>query len=132
MSKRIKQTPLPQAEVQWPQQAEPVHKRVIVLAVLCYAWFVIAAWLAFAHDLRTDYEMAIVSVFSIIFFSLFLGGATHAADHRPKDRSTDGDPVVDTFTGRIPSREAAVEILTIPLALAAMATAFIVIAWSMP
>jgi hypothetical protein len=105
-----------------------MHPLAIRVAVVAAAWFVIAMALSFADSIEAAYLMAVVSVLAVVFFGLTLGLARKSAnDPRWAER-----PIlfhewirsaVGVATGRIAAREALVEVLTLPIALAIGATA---------
>lgn len=105
-----------------------MHPLAIRAAIVAAAWFVIAMAISFSGTIETDYLMWVTVGFSLIFFGLTLGIASRAAH----DRRWEDHPVsfaewerddVATGTGRISSREALVQLLTLPIALAIGATA---------
>ena len=72
-------------------------------------------WLAFAHGVETDYLLAIVTLFFVIFFALFLFTATYSrGDPRWPTRQTSFreflDGKVSTATGEERGRDVLIEI----------------------
>ena len=49
-----------------------VHPIAIEIAIAAALWFIAVTWLAFAHGVEIDYLLAIVTLFFVIFFALFL------------------------------------------------------------
>jgi hypothetical protein len=60
-----------------------VHPLVIKIAVGAAVWFVVTSWLAFAWDSEIDYLLAIVTLFFVIFFTLFFLTASFSV-HDPR------------------------------------------------
>ena len=90
-------------------------------------------WLAFAHGVETDYLLAIVTLFFVIFFTLFLFTATYSrGDPRwPTKRdelSRVSHGTVSTATGDERGRDVLIEIASLPVVLAIGAT-LIGLAW---
>jgi hypothetical protein len=106
--------------------ATSVHPVATAIPVAAFAWFVLAAWIAFAGG-WTSLDLAVVTFASVMFLGLFVGGGALARNVTPeqaRQRSfrefLDGD--VDIATGRIPGRVAFWQIVTMPIALAVGAT----------
>jgi hypothetical protein len=90
-----------------------------------YCWMIGMAWADFAAPGGTVLDLMMVTVLAAVFFAIPF--ALHhtastrlvSAHHRMSDFL---ESQVDTFTGPMPAKEAWVEIMLIPLALAAAAT----------
>ncbi len=102
----------------------------IEIALAAAIWFVAAMVLLFATgDAFTDYPLVIVAGFAVVFFTLTLWLARRAArDQRWADagRTSFGEFVDDNVsihTGTIAGREALIQIVMLPIVLAAGATA---------
>jgi hypothetical protein len=102
-----------------------VHPLVIRAAVVASVWFVIVMAISFSGTIEGDYLFfGVVVAFSLIFFTLVLGLAAFAArGGRP------AGPLGDFFhekvsikTGSISGREATIQVLMLPVALAIGAT----------
>jgi hypothetical protein len=90
-----------------------------------FVWMLAAAWLAFGTNMGTDLDLAVIGV----LFAVFLGIPvilTHVAKSwwRKRERSPGRflSSQVDTATGDMPARQAWIEVLIIPGALALAAT----------
>jgi hypothetical protein len=85
--------------------------------------------ISFSGGIEADYLMGVVVGFSVIFFTLVLSLAAHAAAHTrgggaPDDRFEEflaEEVAIDS--GTISGREAMVQLLTLPVTLAIGATA---------
>jgi hypothetical protein len=106
-----------------------VHPLVIRAATVASAWFVIAMAISFSGGIEADYLLAVVVGFSVIFFTLVLGLAAHAATHTRGGGAPDDsfeeflNEEVAIDRGTISGREATVQLLTLPVTLAIGATA---------
>ncbi len=129
----------PALKVLPPPAAEPallpdtsVHPVAVAIPVMAAAWFLVVAWAAFGGG-ETSLVLAVITVFALMFFGLFVGGGAMARNVTP-DRAhgrtfqafLDGD--VDVGTGRITGREALYQIATMPVALAVGFTVIALIA----
>lgn len=104
-----------------------VHPTSIRFALIAAVWFLVAMVLSFGHGIQSDYLMAVVVGFSMIFFALTVGLATRAAgDRRWGAPGETFDQFmlkeIDTATRPTEGREALVEIAFLPFALAFGAT----------
>ena len=110
-----------------------VHPIAIETAIAAALWFIAVTWLAFAHGIETDYLLLIVTLFFVIFITLFLFTATYSR----------GDPLwptewtsfreflngtVSTATGDERGRDVLIEIALLPVVLA-FGTTLIGLAW---
>jgi uncharacterized membrane protein YtjA (UPF0391 family) len=94
--------------------------------VIAFAWMMVAAWLAFGGTAGTDLDLAIATVLFIVFLALPIimhRTAVNRHGHEPQPalqrfRSSR----VDIATGSLTGREAWLEVLLIPIALALAAT----------
>jgi len=102
-----------------------LHPGVIFLAMLCVPVFLLALVFFVTGNLAADLNLFGVAGFAVIFFALTLGLAARASDDRRwggPSKETFAEFTKDnvsTFTGTIPAREALVEVLVIPVCLAA-------------
>ncbi len=104
-----------------------MHPTAIRIAMIAVVWFVIAMALAFGRTLESDYIMAVMIGFAVMFFGLTLSLALRAAHQR---RWADKPVSFDRFvhdnvaieSGKVPGAEALVELLTLPITLALGAT----------
>jgi hypothetical protein len=125
-------TPPPRPASREPAQTS-VHPVVIELAIGAALWFVAIVWIAFAKGVETDFALAIVSLFFVFFFGLFMLTASYALhDPRWELPSTTFREFltsrVSTETGTMRGRDVLIEIMVLPLSLALAAT-LIGIAW---
>ncbi len=112
--------------------ATRVHPIAIAIPLLAYAWLGVAAWLAFAGG-ETSLILAVIFVLSVMYFGLLVGGAVmgrNMTPERKQDRTVreflDGE--VEIATGRVTGREAMMQIVLMPVALAIGGTAIILCA----
>jgi hypothetical protein len=104
-----------------------VHPLVVEIAIAAAVWFIAVTWLAFARAPGVELDLAIVTLFFVIFFALFLLTATYGRDdprwHLPATsfraflRAR-----VGTATGPLRGRDALLEIALVPVSLAFAAT----------
>ncbi len=93
--------------------------------VFALAWMMLAAWLAFGKSAGTDLDLAIASVLCVVFLSIpFIMHRT--ASKRSQQRSQNEKRFIqssfDTATGTISGKEAWLQVVLIPIALALAAT----------
>ena len=112
-----------------PLPATSVHPVAVAIPVAAFAWFVLAAWIAFAGG-EMSLVLAAVTFVSVMFFGLLAGGGALARNvtqeraHRRSFREfLDGD--VHIATGRITGRVALWQIAMAPIALAVGGTIMI-------
>jgi hypothetical protein len=110
-----------------------VHPIAIETAIAAALWFIAVTWLAFAHGVETDYLLAIVTLFFVIFFTLFLFTATYSrGDPRWPTRQTSFrefvNGTVSTANGDELGRDVLIEIAALPIVVAIGAT-LIGLAW---
>ena len=55
-----------------------VHPAAVEIAVAATIWFLAVTWLAFASGPEIDYLLVIVTLFFVIFFTLFLLTASYS------------------------------------------------------
>lgn len=123
------QAPKPAGE---PREAG-VHPIVVKIAIGAVIWFLAVTWLAFAGHSGVDWALTVVSLFFVIFFTLFLLLASFSvADPRWPTRSTSLREFmtsrVGLATGEESGRDVLIEIALVPVALAFAAT-LIGLAW---
>ena len=94
--------------------------------VIAFAWMMIAAWLAFGGTSGTDLDLAVATVLFIVFLALPIITHRTTANRRGHDRRPTPQSFrssqVDIATGTLSGREAWLEVLLIPIALALAAT----------
>jgi len=102
--------------------ATNIHPVAVAIPVAAAAWFAIVAWCAFGGG-ETSLVLTVITVFCLIFYGVFVGGAAMGRDMTPErahNRSfqefLDGD--VDIATGRIIGREALLQTAVMPIGLA--------------
>lgn len=138
-----KATPIEQAEPS-PVSAEErdsqaltetgVHTAVVEIAVGAALWFIVMAWLDFARGGEIDYLLAIITLFFVMFFTLFLLTASYSL-HDPRWPLRDTSfheflrAKVGTATGTMRGRDVLIEIALVPVSLAFAATV-IGLVWS--
>jgi hypothetical protein len=112
-----------------PLPATSVHPVGVAIPVAAFAWFVLAAWIAFAGG-EMSLVLAAVTFVSVMFFGLLVGGGALARNVTPEQAHQrsfreflDGD--VDIATGRITGRVALWQIAMMPIALAVGGTIMI-------
>ena len=104
-----------------------LHPVAVEIGIGAGLWFVAMAWLDFARYGEIDYLLAIVTLFFVMFFTLFLLTASYSA-HDPRWPSRDTSfreflrSSFGTATGSMRGREVLIEIALLPLALAFAAT----------
>jgi hypothetical protein len=90
-----------------------------------FAWMLGAAWLAFGTSAGTDLDLAMVTVLGIVFIGI-PAAMHHTAGTRfqwtPKRMAGFLSTHVDTWTGPMPAKQAYLEVMLIPTALAVAAT----------
>jgi hypothetical protein len=90
-----------------------------------FAWMLGAAWLAFGTNVGTDLDLAMVTALVLVFVGI-PAAMHHTAATRylfvPRPMGGFLSSEVDTFTGWMPARQAWLEIMLIPTALALAAT----------
>jgi hypothetical protein len=96
-----------------------------VSVAAAFAWMLGAAWLAFGMDGGTDLDLAMITVLGIVFLGI-PAAMHHTAATRfqwaPKRVTAFLSTDVDTWTGVMPARQAWLEVMLIPTALAVAAT----------
>ncbi|MGZ8417326.1 MAG: hypothetical protein ACXWVQ_10160 [Methyloceanibacter sp.] len=110
-----------------------IHPIVFKTVIAATVWFLAVAWLAFARGAETDYLLVIVTLFFVIFLTLFLLTATYSrGDARwPTKRASFREflnGTVSTATGDERGRDVLIEIAALPVVLAVGAT-LIGLAW---
>ncbi len=110
-----------------------VHPIVVKIAIGAVLWFLAVTWLAFADRGEIDFDLAIVTLFFAIFFTLFLLLASFSVDDpRWHTRRTSLREFLDSNvgidTGEERGRDVLIEIALLPVTLAVAAT-LIGLAW---
>ena len=94
--------------------------------VVAFAWMMVAAWVAFGGTTGTDLDLAIATVLFVVFLALPIMMHRTAANrqgHEPRPVSQRfWSSQVEIATGALSGREAWLEVLVIPVALAIAAT----------
>jgi hypothetical protein len=114
-------------------QETSIHPIVGEIAIAAAVWFIAVVWLAFAWGGEVDLNLAIVTLFFVIFFSVFLLTASYTwKDPRWRLPATSFRHFlaarVGTATGEMRGRDALIEIAVVPVSLAVAAT-LIGLAW---
>jgi hypothetical protein len=104
-----------------------VHPAAVEIAVAATIWFLVVTWLAFASGPEIDYLLVIVTLFFVIFFTLFLLTASYSLhDKRWPVRDTSPreflNSTVSTATGDERGRDVLIEVALVPVSLALAAT----------
>jgi hypothetical protein len=98
---------------------------VYIAVFAAYLWMIGTAWADFAAPNGVDLDLMMVTVLAAVFFgiplALYHTARTRLVSARPP-MSEFLNSQVDTFTGPMPAKQAWIEIMLIPLALAAAAT----------
>ena len=111
-----------------------VHTAVAEIAIGAALWFIVMSWLDFAHGGEIDYLLVIVTLFFVMFFTLFLLTASYSL-HDPRWPLRDTSfreflrAKVGTATGTMRGRDVLIEIALVPVSLALAATV-IGLVWS--
>ena len=95
--------------------------------VAVYAWMLLVAWLDFSRTVEASWLAAVAIIIGIVRFGIpFLLRRTNRASARVSQRGLEEllHSDLETATGRLPGREAYLQIVMIPLCLALAATAF--------
>jgi hypothetical protein len=111
-----------------------VHPAVIQVSLAGVIWFLAVTWLYFAWGPHVDLDLAVVTGFFVMFFTLFLQ-LTSAAIKDPRwfqQRASFRkflQSKVPTYTGEMRGRDALIEITLVPVSLALAATLIGLVAW---
>ena len=104
-----------------------VHPAVIKIAMSAVVWFLAVAWFDFSGGPEVDLNLAVVTGFFVMFFTLFLLAASMVIDDprwkQPKARF--GEFLKDQIPvdrGTMRGRDVLIHILLLPVCLAAAAT----------
>jgi hypothetical protein len=136
-------SPLPPAEARerdiprpsrGTRQETAVHPVVGEIAIGAVVWFIVVMWLAFARGPEVDYLLVIVTLFFVMFFTLFLLTASYGWKdprwHVPETTFAQFlQSDVRTATGTMRGRNVLIEIATLPVSLAVGAM-LIGLAWA--
>jgi hypothetical protein len=120
-------TPKIEAAETDPQPETGLHPVAVEIGIGAALWFIAMSWLDFARGGEIDYLLAIVTLFFVMFFTLFLLTASYSAhDPRWPSRNTTFREFlrssIGTATGNMHGREVLIEIALLPVALAIAAT----------
>jgi hypothetical protein len=104
-----------------------VHPAVIKIAMSAVVWFLAVAWFDFSGGPEVDLDLAVVTGFFVMFFTLFLLAASMVIDDprwkQPKARFAEFlKDQVPVDRGAMRGRDVLIHILLLPLCLAAAAT----------
>jgi len=115
-----------------PPLETTIHPVAVAIPLATFAWFILAAWIAFGGG-ETSLVLADITFLGLVYFTLIAGGGASARDvriGRTRRRSfrefLDGD--VDILTGRITGRQAIEQMATLPIALAIGGSVIIAVA----
>ena len=104
------------------KESTAVHPGAIWISIGAFAWFVIAAWIAFAGDREAAVSIFMVVFINVMLIGLLAGGGWYSRDMTP-DRATSRSfgafvrGQVETATGKITGREALLQIAAMPVIL---------------
>ena len=105
-----------------PRADTGIHPLTVAIPIAAFAWFILVSWIAFGSGDAIP-VLAVITIFGIIYFGLIAGGGAFAYDPlagQSRQRSfkefLHGE--VEIATGRIPGREAFLQITFMPVALA--------------
>jgi len=108
-----------------PLPGDELPRGVYIGIFGAYLWMFATAWADFAAPGGTDLDLMMVTVLAVVFFgipfALYRTARTRLVSARPRIPDFVKSQV-DTFTGPMPAKQAWIEIMLIPLALAAAAT----------
>ena len=94
--------------------------------VIAFAWMMVAAWLAFGGASGTDLDLAVATVLFIVFLALPIimhRTAANRQGHEPQAAPQRfQSSQIEIATGTLSGREAWLDVLLIPIALALAAT----------
>jgi hypothetical protein len=104
-----------------------VHPAVIKIAMSAVVWFLAVAWFDFSGGPEVDLNLAIVTGFFVMFFTLFLLAASMVIDdprwRQPKARFAEFlNDQIPIDRGAMRGRDVLIHILLLPVCLAAAAT----------
>jgi hypothetical protein len=104
-----------------------VHPMVAKIAIGAAVWFLAIVWFSFAWGAEVDFLLAIVTLFFVMFFTLFLLTATYGLqDPRWRLPQTSFSEFlvsnVGTATGTMRGRDVLIEIALVPVSLALAGT----------
>ena len=102
-----------------------LHGVIYLLIVAAYAWMLFAAWVGFVGSGRAALDVSIAVVLGAVFFAVPIAMLRTAAARSRTGRKTLDEffsSKVETATGSLSGREAAMHILLIPCGLAFAAT----------
>jgi hypothetical protein len=115
------------------KEATAVHPGAIWIPVAAFAWFVTAAWIAFAGDREAAVSIFVVGFINLMLIGLLAGGGWYSRDMTPdrrKDR-TFGAFIrgkVEIATGTITGKEALLQIAAMPVILSIGGTVIVALA----
>jgi hypothetical protein len=126
------------AEIEPPEieRAQPgsVHPVVIEIGIAAALWFLAVTWLSFAWGREVDLDLAVVTLFFVIFFTLFLLTASYAVKDPRWQLPVQSfaaflkNENIEIDTGEMRGRDVLLEVALIPVSLAFAAT-LIGLAW---
>jgi hypothetical protein len=104
-----------------------VHPAVIKIAMSAVVWFLAVAWFDFSGGPEVDLNLAVVTGFFVMFFTLFLLAASMVIDDprwkQPKARFAEFlKDQIPIDRGTMRGRDVLIHILLLPVCLAAAAT----------
>jgi len=104
-----------------------VHPVAVEIVIAAAVWFIAVTWLAFASGPETDYLLVIVTLFFVMFFTLFLLTASYSL-HDARWATPDTTfreflkDKVGIGSGTMQGRDVLIEIAILPASLALAAT----------
>lgn len=105
--------------------------RMQLYAAACLAWVILAAWVAFDTGLREGLIFGVCTVFAVVVLGVTAVLGNIAAHRRskgmPEALDQPAEQIVQTRTGALSPRQAAIQILLAPAALAVGFTAIAIV-----
>ena len=104
-----------------------VHPAVVKIAMSAVVWFLAVAWFDFSGGPEVDLNLAVVTGFFVMFFTLFLLAASMVIDDprwkQPKARFADFlNDEIPVDRGTLRGRDVLIQITSLPVCLAVAAT----------
>ena len=104
-----------------------VHPAVIKIAMSAVVWFLAVAWFDFSGGAEVDLDLAVVTGFFVMFFTLFLLTASMVVEDprwkQPKARFAEFlNDQIPIDRGTMRGRDVLIHIILLPVCLAAAAT----------
>jgi hypothetical protein len=112
-----------------PLPGSELPSAIYLLIIAAYGWMLGAAWYAFGSEAGTDWVLTMATVLTLVVFGIVLAMRKTAKPLLPKPPRNEtakrlqvATAHMETATGSLPAWHAWLEVLLIPMALAAAAT----------